>query len=45
VVAGREIDVRNLGLEADLTPSASMLARMFSTMLTRRKVPMCGLLT
>ena len=25
-------------------PSASMVARMFSTMLTSRKVPMCGLL-
>ena len=26
-------------------PSASMSARIFSIMLTRRKVPMCGLLT
>jgi hypothetical protein len=35
----------DLGFEADLAAQFDDVARMFSTILTRRKVPMCGLLT
>jgi len=40
-----DFDVRDLALEAIPPPSASMVCRMLSTIVTSRNVPMCGLAT